>query len=69
MKKEKYRKIAQIIKGLPTSDGAGVKLKRIIGTRELDHLDPFLLLDEFKNDNPDDYLAGFPNIPIADLKQ
>jgi len=63
MKQEKYREIAQIIKGLPTSDGAGVKLKRIIGTRELDHLDPFLLLDEFKNDQPEDYAAGFPDHP------
>jgi redox-sensitive bicupin YhaK (pirin superfamily) len=57
------RKITQIIKGQPTSDGAGVKLKRIIGTQELNQLDPFLLLDEFKNDNPDDYAAGFPDHP------
>jgi redox-sensitive bicupin YhaK (pirin superfamily) len=57
------RKISQIIKGQPTSDGAGVKLKRIIGTEELNQLDPFLLLDEFKNDNPDDYAAGFPDHP------
>jgi quercetin 2,3-dioxygenase len=57
------RKITQIIKGQPTSDGAGVKLKRIIGTEEMNHLDPFLLLDEFKNDNPDDYAAGFPDHP------
>jgi quercetin 2,3-dioxygenase len=40
-----------------------VKLKRIIGTQELNQLDPFLLLDEFKNDNPDDYAAGFPDHP------
>ncbi|HUO56743.1 MAG TPA: pirin family protein [bacterium] len=57
------RKITQIIKGQNTSDGAGVKLKRIIGTQELNQLDPFLLLDEFKNDNPDDYAAGFPDHP------
>ena len=38
-------------------------MKRIIATPELDHLDPFLLLDEFKNDNPDDYAAGFPDHP------
>ena len=57
------RGIVRVIQGVPTSDGAGVKLKRVIGTRELDHLDPFLLLDEFKNDNPDDYLAGFPEHP------
>jgi hypothetical protein len=63
MKPSKTRDITQVIKGVPTSDGAGIKLKRIIGTRELDHLDPFLLLDEFKNDNPDDYSAGFPDHP------
>jgi quercetin 2,3-dioxygenase len=63
MESPKIRDIVQVIKGLPTSDGAGVKLKRVIGTRELDHLDPFLLLDEFKNDNPDDYAAGFPDHP------
>ncbi len=57
------RGIVRVIQGGPTSDGAGVKLKRVIGTRELDHLDPFLLLDEFKNDNPDDYMAGFPEHP------
>ncbi len=63
MKTGNIRKITQIIKGQPTSDGAGVKLKRIIGTQELDQLDPFLLLDEFKNDNPDDYAVGFPDHP------
>ena len=63
METETIRKINQIIKGQPTSDGAGVKLKRIIGTQELNQLDPFLLLDEFKNDNPDDYAAGFPDHP------
>ncbi len=57
------RAIARIITGMPTSDGAGVRLKRILGSPELDHLDPFLLLDEFKNDNPDDYIAGFPAHP------
>lgn len=60
---EKTRKITQIIRGMDTSDGAGVKLKRILGSPELNQLDPFLLLDEFKNDNPDDYAAGFPDHP------
>jgi redox-sensitive bicupin YhaK (pirin superfamily) len=60
---EKSRKITQIIRGMDTSDGAGVKLKRILGSPELNMLDPFLLLDEFKNDNPDDYAAGFPDHP------
>jgi redox-sensitive bicupin YhaK (pirin superfamily) len=45
------------------SEGAGVRIRRSIGTRELDSLDPFLLLDEFKSDRPDDYLAGFPDHP------
>jgi len=47
----------------PTSDGAGVKINRIIATRELDYLDPFLLLDHFGSDNPNDYIAGFPMHP------
>ena len=57
------RKITQIIRGMDTSDGAGVKLKRILGSPELNQLDPFLLLDEFKNDDPNDYAAGFPDHP------
>ncbi len=60
---ENFRKVTQIIRGMDTSDGAGVKLKRVLGSPELDRLDPFLLLDEFKNDNPDDYAAGFPDHP------
>ena len=49
--------------GLATSDGAGVRLTRYIGSPQLDHLDPFLLLDFFQSDNPDDYIAGFPSHP------
>jgi redox-sensitive bicupin YhaK (pirin superfamily) len=45
------------------TEGAGVRIRRSIGTRTLDSLDPFLLLDEFKSDRPDDYLAGFPDHP------
>src|SRR5579862_3557699 len=60
---EQVRKIIQIVQGIPTSDGAGVKLKRILGSPELNQLDPFLLLDEFKNDDPNDYEAGFPDHP------
>jgi redox-sensitive bicupin YhaK (pirin superfamily) len=48
---------------MPTSDGAGVKLRRVIGQPELSELDPFLLLDEFGTDAPDDYIAGFPEHP------
>lgn len=44
------------------SDGAGVRLKRVIGG-PIDSIDPFLLLDEFKSDSPNDYLAGFPDHP------
>ena len=57
------RTVTKIITGQPTSDGAGVRLTRMIGTPALEQLDPFLLLDEFKSDRPDDYLAGFPDHP------
>ncbi len=57
------RRVVKVITGQPTSDGAGVRLTRMIGTPALDHLDPFLLLDEFKSDRADDYLAGFPDHP------
>jgi redox-sensitive bicupin YhaK (pirin superfamily) len=51
------------VQGLPASDGAGVKLTRVIGQPQLDRLDPFLLLDEFRSDTPGDYLGGFPDHP------
>ncbi len=57
------RSISRIVKGQPVSDGAGVKLNRIIGQRDFDLLDPFLLLDEFRSDQAGDYLAGFPSHP------
>ncbi len=57
------RKLAQITRGMPTSDGAGVKLTRLLGTPELQALDPFLMLDKFHSDNPGDYIAGFPPHP------
>lgn len=57
------RKIQQVLKGQETSDGAGVKLRRYIGTRDLMAHDPFLMLDAFFSDDPDSYLAGFPNHP------
>ncbi len=57
------RPIIKITKGMPASDGAGVKLTRLLGTPELRVLDPFLMLDKFHSDNPDDYLAGFPPHP------
>jgi redox-sensitive bicupin YhaK (pirin superfamily) len=55
--------VLRIIGGRAASDGAGVRLTRIIGGPELPQLDPFLLLDEFRSDQPDDYLAGFPDHP------
>ena len=55
--------VKEIIKPIPTSDGAGVKLKRSIGTSAIDYFDPFLMLDEFGSENKDDYIAGFPPHP------
>jgi len=57
------RELAMLTPGIPTSDGAGVRLTRIIGSPDLNMLDPFLLLDCFESDNPDDYIAGFPDHP------
>ena len=59
----KTRTILRTVKGIQTSDGAGVNLTRIIASPNLDMLDPFLLLDEFGSDDPDDYIAGFPPHP------
>lgn len=57
------RRIERLIVGRPTSDGAGVKLTRVL-TQDLQRrLDPFLMLDAFGSENPDDYIAGFPNHP------
>jgi redox-sensitive bicupin YhaK (pirin superfamily) len=57
------RNVANIVEPQPVVEGAGVKLKRSIGTRALDYLDPFLLLDHFAGTDPDDYQAGFPLHP------
>ncbi|MEA3183242.1 MAG: quercetin 2,3-dioxygenase [Gammaproteobacteria bacterium] len=57
------REVVKVVQGMPTSDGAGVKLRRVIGQPELGELDPFLMLDEFGTDSPDDYIAGFPEHP------
>ena len=62
------RTVAEIIEPQRVSDGAGVKLKRSIGTATLDYLDPFLLFDHFGSDNPDDYIAGFPMHPHRDIE-
>ena len=57
------RTVEHIITGQPTSDGAGVKLTRVITQNLQRRLDPFLMLDNFGSDNPNDYIAGFPNHP------
>jgi redox-sensitive bicupin YhaK (pirin superfamily) len=57
------RTVTRRVRGVPTSDGAGVKLTRVIGQPQLDSLDPFLLLDEFGSDSATDYIAGFPDHP------
>ncbi len=57
------RKLSRVIKGMPATDGAGVELTRIIGQPALPMLDPFLLLDAFRSDKPEDYIAGFPPHP------
>lgn len=57
------RAVSRVVEGIPATDGAGVELTRVIGSPRLDMLDPFLLLDVFRSDNPDDYIAGFPPHP------
>ncbi len=60
---QQSRTIERLVAGQATSDGAGVKLTRVL-TQNLQHrLDPFLMLDAFGSDNPDDYIAGFPEHP------
>jgi redox-sensitive bicupin YhaK (pirin superfamily) len=60
---ETSRPVARIVTPEPVIEGAGVHLRRSIGTRTLDHLDPFLLLDHFESARPQDYEAGFPYHP------
>jgi redox-sensitive bicupin YhaK (pirin superfamily) len=57
------RTMIHVIESMPTSDGAGVKLRRSLGSQRGLHVDPFLMLDEFYSDNPDDYIGGFPAHP------
>ena len=57
------RRVSRVLRGYPATDGAGVRMTRVIATPELDHFDPFLLLDEFRSDDPGDYIAGFPDHP------
>ncbi len=57
------RELRTVIKGLPVRDGNGVKITRMIGSSELNMLDPFLLFDVFESDNVNDYIGGFPDHP------
>jgi redox-sensitive bicupin YhaK (pirin superfamily) len=54
------RPIKRIVEAQPTMEGAGVRLRRAVGFGDTTEFDPFLLLDDFRGDRPDDYLAGFP---------
>ena len=60
---QSVRRVLRVVRGMPTSDGADVKLVRVIGQPQLPDLDPFLMLDEFGTDQPGDYIAGFPSHP------
>ena len=60
MVRKTERKVKDVYEGVPTLEGAGVRLKRVIGFQEAPRFDPFLLLDDFGSRNPADYLAGFP---------
>jgi redox-sensitive bicupin YhaK (pirin superfamily) len=57
------RRVQQVLRGMATSDGAGVKLTRIIGQPSLRHFDPFVLLDRIHSSDPDAYVRGFPDHP------
>ena len=61
--KTRSRRLIWTGAGMPASDGAGVKLNRVIGQPALPDLDPFLMLDEFGSDDPTAYIGGFPSHP------
>ena len=60
---QQSRSVEQLVTGVATSDGAGVKLTRVLAGKLQRRLDPFLMLDAFGSDKPDDYIAGFPDHP------
>tara|TARA_E500000178_G_scaffold270874_1_gene268809 strand:- start:1098 stop:1994 length:897 start_codon:yes stop_codon:yes gene_type:complete len=62
-KESVMRSIARVINGQRVSDGAGVDIRRVIGLAGADYLDPFLMFDDFRNDDPSGYVAGFPPHP------
>ncbi|MFO0553522.1 MAG: pirin family protein [Polyangiaceae bacterium] len=57
------RSVSRVVRAMPTRDGAGVRLSRSIGGRDLPNLDPFLLLDEIRSESASDYIKGFPDHP------
>ena len=57
------REIVRVVRGRHVTDGAGVNICRVIGIPGADYVDPFLMLDDFRNDDPDGYIAGFPPHP------
>src|SRR5712692_12096706 len=60
MPQPRLRSVAEILAARPTIEGAGVHLRRAFGAAEVPRLDPFLLLDDFRSENPAEYIAGFP---------
>jgi redox-sensitive bicupin YhaK (pirin superfamily) len=63
MDEKSVRPLRRVIRAINASDGAGVRLRRSLGQSQDARVDPFLMLDEFGTDNPDDYIAGFPPHP------
>lgn len=63
MAKLTQREVVRVVRGQEALEGAGVRIRRTLGSASLDYLDPFLLLDEFKSDDGADYIAGFPDHP------
>jgi len=57
------RRVAGLFPCVPTKDGSGVRIRRVIGTRRIPEIDPFLLFDEFGSDDPNAYIGGFPDHP------
>ena len=63
MRRSEQRQIEQLVRAHEVTEGAGVTVHRTLGTPARRHLDPFLMLDHFSSDDPDDYIAGFPDHP------
>jgi redox-sensitive bicupin YhaK (pirin superfamily) len=63
MNNNTVREVVSTTRGVPATDGDGVRMTRVIGSQELNMLDPFLLLDAFESDQPQDYIGGFPSHP------